>query len=543
MEDKKVMAMYDVRGIQNYIYRTSKIKDAIGASAIVEDIIFKALEASIQKMRSLGINGTSELTSELEWVDETQKRALKYTGTDKDIQVLYIGGGNAFVIYKNNNICEKINELMSLYIIENTYSLQLATAYVNITDSYKSDYKLLIKKMNDVKRDMRVSKPLGALPVMSVDKKTGFPISGFVNDRGMLVSESRETALKREKEEEIRRKNKNNEKIFDNYITEKGKDSTIAVVHIDGNNMGLRIRSLTENENTYEAAVTKMRQISYNINSAYKNVFEEIRKEYESVAENGKHFVMKVIVAGDDITYICNGQIALDTVKKFCQKISHYTMWKEGEKASDKEIEKYGFSVCAGVAYIGSHFPFSVGYDVAEQCCESAKNVAKSQKYCINDRIGNWVDFHICQNVYARDFDAMREKEYVSPSGENLLMRPYCIETEAAFDAELNSLVRKEKRDYTSFEKTIRAFNSNSKESLPRSFAKALRNTYSFGKAEMGNLVSFLNSRNWKLPNNVEMKIDNMYEGNKARWYDALEVMDLFGSEEVCDDGTENAEN
>ena len=41
---KKVLAMYDVRGIQNYIYRTPHIKDAMGASIIIEDIIVNALE-------------------------------------------------------------------------------------------------------------------------------------------------------------------------------------------------------------------------------------------------------------------------------------------------------------------------------------------------------------------------------------------------------------------------------------------------------------------------------------------------------------------
>ena len=48
-ERKKVLAMYDVRGIQNYIFRTAKVKDAIGASAIVEDVIEKAIEDACKK--------------------------------------------------------------------------------------------------------------------------------------------------------------------------------------------------------------------------------------------------------------------------------------------------------------------------------------------------------------------------------------------------------------------------------------------------------------------------------------------------------------
>ena len=43
-KEQRVLALYDVRGIQKYIYRTSKLKDAMGASRLVEDIIFHALE-------------------------------------------------------------------------------------------------------------------------------------------------------------------------------------------------------------------------------------------------------------------------------------------------------------------------------------------------------------------------------------------------------------------------------------------------------------------------------------------------------------------
>ena len=41
-----VLAMYDVRGIQAYIFRTNKVKDIIGASRLVEDIIRDAFTAS-----------------------------------------------------------------------------------------------------------------------------------------------------------------------------------------------------------------------------------------------------------------------------------------------------------------------------------------------------------------------------------------------------------------------------------------------------------------------------------------------------------------
>ena len=48
-EPQFTLAMYDVRGIQNYIFRTNKLKEIIGASSIVENIIQDALSYAIQQ--------------------------------------------------------------------------------------------------------------------------------------------------------------------------------------------------------------------------------------------------------------------------------------------------------------------------------------------------------------------------------------------------------------------------------------------------------------------------------------------------------------
>ena len=101
--EENVVAMYDVRGIQKYIYKTAKVKDAIGASDLVEGIIDEALQKAVQMC------GLSEEQTDLFWkeaIDELgcEKRKRKkyipkeYKEDDKKkVQVLFIGGGNGFV--------------------------------------------------------------------------------------------------------------------------------------------------------------------------------------------------------------------------------------------------------------------------------------------------------------------------------------------------------------------------------------------------------------------------------------------------------------
>ena len=46
-EKKSFLAMYDVRGIQNYIFKTNKMQEIIGASRLVENIIIEGLDQII----------------------------------------------------------------------------------------------------------------------------------------------------------------------------------------------------------------------------------------------------------------------------------------------------------------------------------------------------------------------------------------------------------------------------------------------------------------------------------------------------------------
>ena len=45
--EKEYLAMYDVRGIQNYIFRSNDLQEIIGASNLVENIIIDGLESII----------------------------------------------------------------------------------------------------------------------------------------------------------------------------------------------------------------------------------------------------------------------------------------------------------------------------------------------------------------------------------------------------------------------------------------------------------------------------------------------------------------
>lgn len=544
----KILAMYDIRGIQRFIFRTNKVKEIKGASRIVENIIEKAL--------AHGLNA-ADIPQEqyiLSWENNEELKIL--SDENMAAQVLFIGGGNAYVMYRDRELAVKVNKKMARYVLDETYSLQLAIAMVNKTESYAKDYQSVQNEMTRIKASMPYSGCLGAVPVVAVDDMTGFPYSldgldrlkekpqfGEENESERLSYESIQKLLAYyESDKEGREKEHNS------LITEYGKESILAVVHMDGNNMGMRIRSLMEGVEDYGEAVRKMRTVSKNINDSFKKTFDETAdyiqdwvqsSEYKVLKKKVKgrevQYIRKILVAGDDITFVCNAKLALPFVKHFIQLITGKVMF--GEMTEDN-IEKYGFSICAGMAYVHSHFPFHSAYEVAEECCSFAKKRAKEENNKLvldnnEERIANWVDFQICKSVHSIDLAKSRQKNYMLSQQEYLLRRPYYMEVNRASYKEFNELNKE--YSYKNFEDILEYFKDDS--NMPHSLAKGFRNTYPLGKNALDELIAFARSRKKLTGRIVEETLSGSgkdfgfveLNGKKvAAWYDALEMMDYY---------------
>ena len=109
--------------------------------------------------------------------------------------------------------------------------------------------------------------------------------------------------------------------------------------------MAKRIAKQIENIKDYTKAINIMREISHNIKTAYSKTFEDMKSEFDNKTvlpnENIKSFVRKIIVAGDDITYVCNAHIALETVRYFSENIAGKVItitWKNWKNKKKKNI-------------------------------------------------------------------------------------------------------------------------------------------------------------------------------------------------------------
>ena len=514
---KEVLAMYDVRGIQNYIFGTNRIRDIIGASDLVEDIILSGLCEVCQK------HGWSSEKYLLDWEQDDGEAFLRDDSIQ--MQVLFVGGGNAYVLFRTGKICETVNRDLAKYVLEHTYSLNLAVAVVEKTEDYSVDYRNINLRMREIKAVMPQVKPMGAFPFMPVDSATGYPLASYDHEAGEYVST--ESALKRTYR--IRNKHEDPVAILDNMVTKKGDNSVLAVVHIDGNGMGNRIREIMQDKQGYPEAIRAMRQISKSLKYEFKDCYEQMCVRIdEDLAERIKpdsvgKLYRKIIVAGDDITFICNAKAALYAVKVFMQCLSTKCMYHDCALSETDNRKKYALSACAGIAFFHSHFPFSDAYEVAESCCESAKAAAKLAQNraggCKEGMIGNYVDFQMCNHLKAADLSSYREKQYRMPDGLTMCFRPYYVTCEAYDDVfDLNA--REDNKAHDLEEILFQNLRVFQREGKGQSKYKKLRNMFSYGMGEVEKEITFLQSRQTKLP-----------ETKPLSWYDALELVS------VCEPG------
>lgn len=511
LKNKEVLAMYDVRGIQNYIFRTNRIKEIIGASVLVENIILNGFQSILEEMR---LEKTKYMT---DWEHDDAEAYLK--DAEIQMQVLFIGGGNAFVLFRHGSECERFNKKLAKYVLEHTYSLQLSVSVVEKTESYAHDYAAINANMIEIKATMPSGKLMGAFPFMAVDSVTGFPLVEESPYKDEYVCRESLLKLKHYKKEENRK-----EDILDNLVKEKNDNSFLAMIHIDGNNMGKRIQKIMKGKEAYADAVKTMREISKNLKTSFEESFEimgqyiDSRKEEIKPGYDGSMY-RKLILAGDDITLICNAMVAIEAVKVFLQNVSEKIMYEDEQLSEVENQKEYGLSACAGIAYFHSHFPFRSAYEVAEACCSSAKKRAKEAEHRAGGEkegnIGCYLDFQICNHIKTMNLKEHRIKNYQFAGQPGMMIyRPYFVS--AKINEKLNDL-NKRNAEYDIEQVFVKNLKCFQEKETGRSKMKQLRNAYALGMQEVEKTEVFLKSRKVKLPE----------ETKRETWYDALEMMDL----------------
>jgi hypothetical protein len=448
---KYTLTLLDTTGIQEYIFASNRLQENIGASELVFRATslwaFNALgEAGIPLEEHNIINPTS-----LDW--EYSERTIE-DGKSPPLQaeVLQAAGGNIFILFSNDKKAREFVRYLTLRLLKEAPGLTILAQHLDDFDFNQHDLSEkkneLFQKMQTHKLSRMTSVPLMGLGVTATCESTGLPAVNTLAGMARVEEESEPLGLPGEDEntrissQVVAKRawrsqaNRRLKHVLKNAADEfefpydlekigrnKGEESYIAVVHADGNRMGLHVLQATaKGMGNNRQQINALRTFSEKVNEASLAalqtivglVVQAVKKEaIPHVEEDGKKYLpfRPLVFGGDDVTFVCNGSIGVSLAVEYL-------------KAFHGEAEKLGLKdlfASAGVGIVKMHYPFARAYTLSEQLTLSAKSLTHTDDCSA-------LDWHFAQSGLSGSLDAIREREYTSDLGHSLVLRPLTLD-------------------------------------------------------------------------------------------------------------------
>jgi len=553
------LVIVDTAQIQPYVFGSNRLRENVGASHLVAQATGNwALEKvkEVATQHNIQNAETGCLNKELR-IEEDQL----------DAEVMYAGGGNTVVLFKDEDTADKFIRALSIKLIENAPSLQVVTASKEFdwNDSLVKAVKETFDQLAIEKRSRPLSAPLLGLSVTAMCQSTGHPAMGMSrevgNDEFSTYPASAETLFKLSKVDEANKRLRDlcGEGLYSSYdfpldFDKLGRSfreqSFVAVVHADGDGMGNRIKEIREAfENKEDGSYSKpnrryinaMRDFSEAVDAAAKAALTAtilaLIKSIDTKKGEIAHTIANATVApikleinddkyllplrpivfgGDDITFVCDGRLGISLALEYMKYFA-----KETENRKEKCRGK--ITSCAGIAIVKSHYPFARAYGLAEELCKSAKRY-KSKK----DLDVACLDWHFALSGLMGSLEEIRKREY-EPRNKRLYQRPVSLEQENQTDIHAWNVVKK----------ALDAFQGCFDADLPkekqwsgkRNKMKSLRDALREGEEAVDKFIKMF--RLDSLPNLGERDIlsdlsKKGWRGKTCGYFDAIELADLY---------------
>jgi hypothetical protein len=488
-----VLAVYDIAGIQNYIFASNKLAENVGGSKLVKDIFAKVLPDAIHSVTGQDLP---------KWRDGDKLNSML------SAEIIYEGGGNAFVAFRDEPTFQAVTKRFLIEVSKNAPGIGIAVAAIE-TDfggTYKSDFDKLGKRLARVKGGFNTPTFAGNQPITKQSTRTGLPVSEYGDGEYLSAAQVK----KRGRYAIHKSEQKSGIEDFSDLAFDKGSDSLIAIIHADGNNMGSRIKAFMESFETYAKAVPAIRDLAVKIDNCYKAARERTLKAFETeyasfIDKQNKEFpnkmfhteqpILELIGDGDDTTLVIGGRFALDFAVRLLREI-------EATPIEERPFADSIPTACGGVILFHDHYPFSEAYKLAEELCASAKKLSREVE-------GSYIDFHLHQSGNVSGLLELRKRQY-TVDGKSILCRPWCVSQGESRIAPTFQWI----------EDNIESFKK-----MPRNKTKALRNA--MGAGETAANIAVNQMRDIELP--ALPKADKQKSKSKyAPYFDILEFCDAY---------------
>lgn len=477
----------------------------------------------------------------------------------KEKNLVYSGGGHIVLVFEEKETAVSFVKLATFQIHKDYPGIEVFAKVLEYDEEDEKKSKFIVEFMADnmdklsqkleEKKATRLSSfHQGTFGIEKIDSTTLKPVLKSVNGvkcKGQGRSDEEQTLDAKQKADA---KQKTDARLsilgyklaskFEDLGGSHGESSFIAVVHIDGNAMGARVKDLykkarSDRRTKWETFKQQLKRFSDSVDNDFKNSYIEMlqkvqeRIESEKLKElnlkDGFFPVRRIITAGNDICFVTDGRIGIECAREFIEALL------KKKNAQDKK----GYAACAGVAIVHQKYPFYQAYELAERLCSNAKKFGAALG-SENDTDASYnganvssIDWHI---EYGEIKDTLKEirNQYITADGNHLEMRPYIINA----GSDVN---KKEKvRTYDNFKSQIGELQKQDFD-YARGKLKELRSVLKQGETATQSYIQF---------NNLSKDFGTFQAGfdgiKRSQIFDALEIADTYIS---LEDPKEQGEN
>lgn len=562
-EQSYVLVAVETAHIQSYIYASNRLRENVGASYLVAAATGDWAIETLLKM-FIRTNLTNDANDPF-----TNQHIESH---DLDVEVIYSGGGNFVALFADDAFtqdeltgemlllpesiarqfirrlsrriqCEAPGLKLTFSAMPFYWQHSLSMAVGNLLESMKQQRSYQPASYGDAGQAVQIMCASTSMPAVTMDKETrsrtainnpwqpysaetmakreAFSIAHDVLDETINISTDHTFALD-----------------LDDLGRSEGDTSYIAVIHADGNGLGLLIQGLQSKfpaDANYEY-INYMRKFSENVKKvareAQRDMVRRLIASIEIDSKTQKHYIQGVgrkveaieltqdqnkkfilplrplVSGGDDVTFACDGRIGLDLAATFLEAFEAHTV---------TELDM-PLTACAGVAIVKTHYPFARAYDLADNLAGNAKQA----RFLIGDDAPSALDWHITAGGLYGDLETMRKREYQIADG-SLTLRPLFISDAEPLDYDPHS--------WTMLQRILTEFQTSWRDS--RNKAEGLREVLRQGATETAvfKLRYLSDSKSPRLPKMDGFDEHGWKEINGKRYcgyYDALELLDKY---------------
>lgn len=424
----KTLVVLEVSQKQNYIFRTNKLKENIGASMIIREV-------------------TEDLPDQV-----IEQEGLSTCGS-----CVFKGGGKSVYEFDSKDIANRFAQVVSLTVCKQYPGAELFIASLE----YDPQKELLINCVDELYSRLEVKKSarrhsfaLHGLGIAQRCADSQAPAVTQMNERDRQGQITDNRYISAECNAKIK-KAAGRDQFFAEIIPDpayrfadefeelggtSGVKDMIAVIVIDGNKMGAKIKQFRanylasignapdyENDNkTYRRDFDALSQeLDHRYRDAVKTAADTLVQRLPDLRKKGVISVRydeaeckeilpmrPLVLSGDDICIVCDARIGVELATEILRNIDKETI---NVKGTEMELH-----ACAGIAMVRTNYPFFRAHELAEELCNNAKSILPAN----DSKDESVIDYAIIQGEIAGSLSDIREQHY---NGGLLTAKPYYL--------------------------------------------------------------------------------------------------------------------